>query len=63
MSNGKKCGGEIHIDAKIDQLEVLLQEISECDFTTSHQVIGLIQSNLDSCKKTKLKMFGDEGNE
>lgn len=52
--------GMIHLNAKIDELETLLSDIASHDFTTTHQIIGLIQSNLDSLNAIKLKESASE---
>ncbi len=51
MSNA----GKIHLDAKIDVLQELLTDIKEHEFTTTHQIVGLIQTNLDILESIKRK--------
>ena len=47
--------GKIHLDAKIDVLQELLVDIKEHEFTTTHQIVGLIQTNLDILEGVKEK--------
>ena len=48
-----KIAGEIHLDAKIDELQQLLADIKAEKYTEVYQVEGHINSRLDGLYKLK----------
>lgn len=58
LTNAKeamKIAGKAHLDAKVQALQEILDEIKSEEYETVSQVIGSIHNNMNILKKLKVK--------